>query len=224
MSRLVDAGLIDRLERGSYVVHPRSGRVPVLPVDLVGAWLADEPYAIIGRAAAEQHRLTLDTPSTIEVQLPRSKDPVEFRGVVYVFTRGPLESVTADNVRSRSGAVIASPGKAVALLLTQEAARRGARPPRDAQLALDMLRSGRRLGTWNGTDWAGLVQRHGNAQVARRLGYLLEMLGLPGAEVLTPLRGSSGNKPFSPLYPAEGPIDTRWRLVLNDPALKGAGQ
>ncbi len=221
VSRLVDAGLVDRLERGSYVVHPRSGRVPVLPIDLVAAWLANESYAIVGRAAAEHHRLTLDTPSTVEIQIPRPKRPVDFRGVHFAFTQGSRQSVAADNIETPTRAVVASPAKVIALLLTQESARRGARPQRDTALVLEMLESGRRRGMWSHTDWAGFVQRHGNAQTARRLGFLLDMLHLPGAEDLAPLRGRSGNKPFSPLYPAEGPVDTRWRLVLNDPALEG---
>lgn len=220
--RLANAGLVDRIERGTYVVHPRSGRVPMLPLDLVGAWLAGEPYAVIGWAAAEAHDLTLQTTGVAEVQLTREKAPVEFWSVRYLFTEAASSSVAADNrkIRTQTGTVtVASPGKAIVLLLRQEAARRSARVRDDTRLVLEMLERGLAKRTWAKTDWVRLVGRHGNAQVARRLGYLLELVGVEGAEALLSLRGTSGNKPFAPSLATEGPVSSRWRLVLNDPAV-----
>jgi predicted transcriptional regulator of viral defense system len=223
LSRLADAGLLDRIERGAYLVHPRSGRVPMLPLDLIGAWLGKEPHSVIGWAAAEAHDLTQQTASNIEVQLTREKDPIVFDRIRYLFTEAEPALVSADNVKvsTKSGsASVASPGKTVVLLLRQESARRSARPRNDTRLVLEMLERGKAKGIWKETDWPRLVRRHGSAQVARRLGHLLEFVGVDGAEDLLPLRGRSGNTPFAPALPSAGPISTRWRLVLNDPAIR----
>lgn len=220
--RLAGAGLIDRIERGTYLVHPRSGRVPMLPIDLVGAWLADEPYEVIGWAAAEAHDLTQQTTSVVEVRLTREKAPVEFHGIRYVFTKTGSSSVAADNTKvttTTGTATVASPGKLVVLLLRQEGARRRAHPRDDTRLVLEVLERGIARQIWARTDWVRLVRRHGSAQVARRLGYLLERSGSGAAEALLSLRGTSGNKPFAPSLSAEGPVSTRWRLILNDPGL-----
>ncbi len=227
LSRLAEARLIDRIERGTYLVMPRSGRIPVQPLDLLGSWLRDEPYAVVGLAAAEVHHLSMDTPSTIEVQIARRKAPVTFRGSQFVFTAANKQSVAQDNVRVKVGegtCTVASPGKVVVRLLAQESSRRGMRPSRDASLAAEMLERGRGRDLWSRTDWKSLVMRHGNSLAARRLGYLLDQLGIGGSEDVMPLRGVSGNKPFSPLYPPRGPVSKRWRLVINDPALPPGGR
>lgn len=220
---LAAAGLLERIERGTYLVVPRSGRVLVSPADLVGAWFEAEPYAIVGHAAAEAHRLILDTSSVVEVQLGRSKGSVEFQGIHYVFPQAQADSLCADNVTIKVGRAstwVASPGKIVVLLLNLESARRSERPTRDTRLALEVLERGSVANLWAKTDWVRLVRRHGNAAVARRLGFLLEQTGVPGAAALQPLRGESGNQPFSPLYPATGPVDTRWKMILNDPLVR----
>jgi predicted transcriptional regulator of viral defense system len=223
LHHLAEAGLIERIERGSYLVLPRSGRVLVPPLELVGSWLRKEPYAVIGRAAAEMHRLTLDTSNLAEIQIERSKKAIEFQGVTYAFTRSRSEATRLDNVKvsaGRSSVIVASPGKTLVLLLNLTSARRSERPVRDIRLAIEMLERGRRLGTWAKTDWVRLVVRHGNSHVARRLGFLLERADIPGSESLLALRGQSAATAFSPIYPAEGPRDTRWRLILNDPLVR----
>ena len=220
---LTAAGLLERIERGSYLVPPRAGRTLVVPLDLLGAWFADEPYAVVGHAAAEAHRLTLNTSNVVEVQLGRPKAPVEFQGVRYVFSNAQNESLGADNTVIRTGQVptsVASPGKVLVLLLNHESSRRSERPTRDPRLAIEVLERGVSANRWTKTDWPRLVRRHGNAATGRRLGYLLERAGIPGAEALLPLRGHAGNQVFSPVHPPEGPVNTRWGLVLNDPLVR----
>lgn len=220
---LAEAGLLERIERGTYLVAPRAGRVLVSPVELVGDWFEPEPYAIVGHAAAEAHRLILDTSTVVEVQVGRSKAPVDFQGIHYVFPQAQMDSLRADNVTIKSGQTstsVASPGKIVVLLLNLASARRSERPTRDARLALEVLERGQGANVWEKTDWVRLVRRHGNSAVARRLGFLLEQTGVHGAAALQPLRGKSGNQPFSPLYPATGPVDTRWRMILNEPLVR----
>lgn len=222
LSSLTDAGLLERIERGTYLVVPRAGLVLVPPLELVGSWFADEPYAVIGQAAAEHHGLTLDTPSIVEVQLARPKDPVTFQGVRYVFATAPRESISADNLRIQSGhgtAAIASPAKLLVLLLNHKAARRGKQPTKGTSLAREIVARGASRGLWAKVDWSRLIRRHGSASAARRLGYLLDREGVPGGDVLLKLRGSAGNVPFSPLYPPAGRIDSSWRLILNDPVI-----
>ncbi len=227
LSRLAKAGLVERIERGAYLVEPRSGRVPVLPVDLVGAWFEGEPYAVVGGAAAEVHRLTLDTPSIVEVQVARRKGPVHFRGNLFTFPLGDQQSVAVDNTTVKVGqgsCVVASPGKAVVMLLAHESARHAGGPRSDASLVVEMLERGRLRNLWTRTDWRGLVARHANSVAARRLGHLLDQLGIAGSDSLLTFRGAGGNKAFSPLYPPVGPVDTRWRLILNDPSLPSGGR
>jgi predicted transcriptional regulator of viral defense system len=220
---LTAAGLLERIERGSYLVQPRSGRTLVAPLDLLGAWFADEPYAVVGHAAAEAHRLTLDTSNIVEVQLGRPKAPVEFQGVRYVFSNAQKESLGSDNALIRTGQVpasVASPGKVLVLLLNRESSRRSGRPTRDTRLAIEVLERGASANLWTKTDWPRLVRRHGNAATARRLGFLLERAGITGAEALLPLRGKAGNQSFSSVHPPEGPVNTRWGLILNDPLVR----
>ena len=219
---LTKAGLLERIERGVYFVPPRSGRILISPLELVGAWFADEPHAVVGHAAAEQHRLTLDVSSVVEVQLTRKKHSVAFQGVLYVFSQMARPRLVADNVKvvfDSSTTLVASPGKLVVQLLTNTSSRRSSRATRDTGLVLDVLEAGKRRGLWVRVDWPRLVQRHGTASTVRRLGYLLEQLGIGSAESLLPMRGESGNVVLSPVYPMTGPIDKRWRLVINDPAV-----
>jgi predicted transcriptional regulator of viral defense system len=230
LSAMTRAGLVERVERGTYVVMPRSGRRLIDPADLLPAWLGSSAvgqamaYALIGRAAAEAHRLTLDTPRTIEVQLTRPKEPVDFQGTRYRFTRSSEPDVVHDNVQIevKTGKVnVASPGKTLVLLLRWEASRNADKPAQDTRLALEMLERGETSRVWDKVKWPGLVKRHGNAAACRRLGFLLERQGQSeAAESLRPLIGQSGNVPFNPLYPSKGQVDRRWRLILNDPILE----
>ncbi len=70
LCRLAKAGLVERIERGAYLVEPRSGRVPVLPVDLVGAWFEGEPYAVVGGAAAVSLRSYIESRDGVVVDSP----------------------------------------------------------------------------------------------------------------------------------------------------------
>jgi predicted transcriptional regulator of viral defense system len=217
---LTASGLLERIERGTYLVLPRSGRILVSRLELVGAWFKDEPHVVVGHAAAEYHRVTLDTSTVVEVQLSRAKKPIEFQGVRYVFSKQVKASLLADNVKINLGqttSTVASPGKLLVLLLNQAPSRRSKRATRDTRLALEVIERGVTLRLWAKGDWVRLVRRHGNASTARRLGYLLERAAVPGAESLLALRGNAGNVRYSPIYPPEGHVNTRWRLILNDP-------
>lgn len=217
---LAASGLLERIERGTYLVLPRSGRILVSPLELVGSWFNGEPHVVVGHAAAEYHRVTLDTSSVVEVQLGRAKKPIEFQGVRYVFSKQAEASLLADNVKINLGqttSTVASPGKLLVLLLNQTSSRHSKRATRDTRLALEVIERGVTLRFWAKVDWVRLVRRHGNSSTARRLGYLLERAAIPGAEGLLALRGSAGNVRFSPIYPPEGQVNTRWRVVLNDP-------
>ncbi len=217
--RLAKAGMLERLERGAYLVIPRSGARLAQPLELVGAWFADEPYSVIGAAAAEHHGLTYDTPSTIEVQLARPKhERVEFQGKTYRFVQSRPSSVTSDNMEAAVGsqrAKVASPAKLLVLLLNQQ--RRGPATARDSRLAIEVIERGIARNLWHSVPWDRLIKRHATSATARRLGYLLERYGLPSWERLLALRGRAGYTLFSSLHPEDGPVSPRWRLRLNDP-------
>lgn len=219
--RLVRAGSLERLERGAYLVVPRSGARLVPPLELVGAWFEGEPFVVVGATAAEYHGLTLDTPSVIDVQLARAKrEVVRFQDKVYRFTRSDRESVAADNVVIRAGeqkTSVATPAKLLVLLLNQP--RRGPGTARDSRLAMEVFERGVRSNVWRSVRWARVVRLHGTAATARRLGYLLERFDQPGWDRLLPMRGRAGYSKFSAIHEAVGQVDTRWRLRLNDPVL-----
>jgi predicted transcriptional regulator of viral defense system len=220
--RLARAGALERLERGAYLVVPRSGARLIPPLELVGAWFSHETYAVVGAAAAEHHGLTYDTPSKIEVQLSRAKrEEVSFQGKLYRFVRSRPESVTSDNSSAEVGeqrTIVAAPPKLLVLLLNQH--RRGPGTDRDSRLALEVIERGAARNVWRSVRWDRVARVHGTAATARRLGYLLERYSQPGWEKLLPLRGRAGYTRFSALHPAEGEVDPKWRLLLNDPILK----
>jgi predicted transcriptional regulator of viral defense system len=61
------------------------------------------------------------------------------------------------------------------------------------------------------------AQRLGNRTVFKRLGYLLESLGVDAPELVAAClnRQSSGITDLDPAVPATGHISTRWNLRLN---------
>lgn len=222
--RLSRDGRIVRIEKGIYLVMPRSGPRMVLPDQLVGAWFQGEPHAIIGAAASHYHRLTADTPRVIEVQLARPKAEVTFQGQRYRFTKATPVSVAHDNVRMHfdSGDThMASPGKLVVLMLTRMSARRRPQAHRDLRSVTDILLRGGRLGFWKSIDWPVLVKRHGTPSAARRLGLLLETFGFGLHERLRSSIGTSGNVRLDTTRGEAGyPIDRRWKVVINDPEIR----
>jgi predicted transcriptional regulator of viral defense system len=223
--RLQERGYLERIERGTYRIVPLTGVRAIAPVELVGAWFAEEPHAVIGAAAAEYHGLILDSPTIFEIQLARIKREVRFQGILYRFTRAKQKAVLADNVavtQDRSITRIATPGKLMVLLLAQ--GRRGPQAHNDARLAYEVFLRGIELKKWDHVNWPLLVRRHGNAAVVRRLGYLLERHGIAGAEGLAALRGTAPRTNFSSAYGSTGPISRRWRLRLNDPNLWDASE
>ncbi len=224
-SRLMRGGYLDRIERGLYRVVPLTGASAIDPIELVGAWFAPEPHAIVGPAAAEYHGLILDTPTTVGVQLARPKPrDVVYQRMRYQFTTAARNSVLADNIDVITGRVvthIASPGKLLVLLLAQP--RTGRFAGRDARLATEIVIRGAATDIWKGVNWPSLIMRHGNRAVARRLAFLLEQNHVDGFESLRPLVGNAEITNFSTAHPAVGPVLNRWRLRVNDPALLGAG-
>jgi len=81
--------------------------------------------------------------------------------------------------------------------------RRSGEAKDDIRLVLDVLERGRNKGLWQKTNWAQLVKRHGTTQVARRLGYLLDLVGIDSSALLE-MRGRSGTRPFSLGLPPNG--------------------
>ena len=65
---------------------------------------------------------------------------------------------------------------------------------------------------------AGYAERMGNSAIVKRLGYLVESLGVDvDLEVLSKLRGmiSQGMSALDPARPKKGMYNTRWNLLLN---------
>ena len=78
-------------------------------------------------------------------------------------------------------------------------------------------------GLWHGrdeADWEQLADyagRMGNGAIVKRLGYLLEALGVGPPDFREALRAnlSAGYVALDPLSPPEGRHNARWRLLVN---------
>ena len=81
------------------------------------------------------------------------------------------------------------------------------------QVAKALARAAERIDTTRLTDYA---VRMDSAALCRRLGYLMEAVGLPGAERLQPHLGRTPQVYLSRLLPKQPTFfDKRWRLYVN---------
>ena len=207
LSRMEDDGLVERLERGKYLVIPLSARKGSYTLNefVIGSELV-EPHAISYWSALNYHGLTEQIPNTVFVQTTsrKKKRDLNVFGVRYLIIKISeskffgVEKVWIDNVSINitdkekttvdcldrpeySGGVIE-----VAKALNNEVYDYD----RLSRYAVNMKNSG----------------------VIRRLGFLCDYLGIP---IVLPVIDSRNYLYLDPTMPKKGVTDRKWRLKVN---------
>jgi len=205
-----------RLEKGKYLILP-------LEAGMVGLYSAHEfviaahlvqPYAIAYASALSFHALSDLLPHTVFVATTRRKTEVtvEELGLRFRFiTLAPykffgIQTVTIEDQPVR----ITTPSKTLVDGLDRPELCGGV-----VELAKGLERYAR-----DGANWAQLTadaQRLGNRTVFKRLGYLVEVLGLEVGEWIDRWRAeiSSGETLLDPRYGGRGSYHAGWNLRLN---------
>ena len=207
LHRLEVEGVLERLERGKYIVIPRSSRKGEYTLDeyVIGSMLV-EPHAIAYWSALSYHGLTEQIPGTVFIQTTsRRKNQVLFIfGVKYRIVRvadykffGEKPVWIEDkrvNITDREKTIIdcldhpeycggvSEPAKAL----------------RDNEFNLKILNE--------------YSQRINNTAVIRRLGYLCDLFNIP---IDLPEITSRNYLYLDPTMPRDGETDSDWRLKVN---------
>ena len=212
---LVQGGWLHALDKGRYLIVPLEAgpeRRFTIHEFRLAQHLAPEGY-IAYWTALHHHGLTEQIPRDIWVVSPRRRQPVTLLGVTYNFiTLHPRKRFGIATVWIEGYPVaIANLEKSVvdaldhpeycggiaevAKTLVTAIEERGANPERLSEYALRMQ----------------------NGALLKRLGYLTERLSLPMGDCAAQWRSalSGGRALLDPGRPANGPVDTRWRLCVN---------
>jgi len=207
LSRLEEAGWVERLERGKYMVIPLSARKGEYTLNefVVGSMLV-EPYAVAYWSALHYHGLTEQVPGTVFIQTTARRKRLDSRvfGVQYkvvkiveykffgvddVWIDGSVIKVTA--IEKTIVDCLDHPEYCGGII---EVAKALKNEVFDYRLL------------------AEYSQRINNSGVVRRLGYLCGLfdtqIDLPGVDTRNYLY-------LDPTMPHEGETDSSWRLKVN---------
>jgi predicted transcriptional regulator of viral defense system len=223
LSRLVDKGWLQRLERGLYMLIPLeagperawSESALVIAPHLI------QPTAVAYWSALNYWTMTEQVPRTVFVQSTRRKRPVEVMGIRFRF-------VTVSQARFFGVARRTLDGKAVYVTDREKTLLDAAARP-DLSGGIRFNRPGGRQlaqalrAAYPDVNWGRLddyLTRWGGGAPVKRLGYLVEALALPIPDLEQRLRRwqgmlSQGISLLEPGMGAAGPVVTRWRLRLN---------
>jgi predicted transcriptional regulator of viral defense system len=209
------------IERGKYLVAPRAavgtwGEHPFV----VAAGIAPGDYYISYWSALSHHRLTEQVPRIVYTALcGRRKREVRFQGWRYRFvTLSPAKcyghapaEFTALNGAARVEVEIAEPEKGILDSLDEEQLAGG------FPEIVKALQRGFQNGVLTGSRLVDYAQRYPNATVAVRLGYVLQRLGRPEADVLRPIAERLKHPTFLSLRAGReaARFDPAWRLNVN---------
>lgn len=207
LSRMEDDGLVERLERGKYLVVPLSARKGGYTLNefVIGSQLV-KPYAISYWSALNYHGLTEQIPSTVFIQTTSRKKRRDQRifGVRYLIVKISeprffgFEKAWLDN----SQVIITDREKTIVDCLDRPEYGGGvievAKALNNEVLDYDRL--------------SRYAVRIGNSGVVRRLGYLCEHLGTP---IKLPSIDARSYLYLDPTMPKRGAPDSKWRLKVN---------
>ena len=216
LHRLTQKGWLSRLERGVYLLIPLEagpGRAWTENGWVIAQHLIS-PAAIAYWSALHYWNLTEQIPQEIFVQSTRRKRPAEIAGVRFHF-------ITIIEKRFFGIVAQSAAGKTIRVTdLEKTLVDCAARPELSGgirQLAQALRSVGEQL------NWTQLDQyliRWGGGAVVKRLGFLIEVLRLPGqAERLLRWQAlvKKGISPLEPGAISHGPVRTRWQLCINVP-------
>lgn len=214
LERLQTKGWIRRIRRGRFAVVPLSSgedRSPQLHEFVVAMELVS-PAVIAYWSALNHHGMTEQLPRTVFVATdhPVRRQPGELLGVIYkIVSLKPVKlfgvmkdwiDETPFSVTDREKTIID-----------------GLDLPQYVGGVSEIAKA--LIGSWKALDEKKLreyAEKIGNSAVAKRLGFILETLGLGDVEALRaaiPL--ASGFSPLDPTMPKRGKYNRRWGLLLN---------
>lgn len=208
MRDLVDAGNLQRVRRGAYILRDEAGVLNVDLFQLVDT-LTSPPYLITAGRALSAHGLSDQHFRHVVVLVSAARRSFEWRGdqVHYAVVK-----------RSRLWGWQRSHGPHVAVperaLLDSVARREWGVSLSQSVEALDIS-----LARWPdfAASLASASARYRNAAVSRRLGFLVSRI--VGDEKATPFRSLLGPSKSATLLDSlgasEGPVDSRWGIRIN---------
>ncbi len=208
MTRLVQAGFLDRVARGVFAPRPLGQlgtRAASQDIALaVAAVFAEEPHRIAFRSALDHHGLLAHPARTIQIALPRRVKLQRISGRRLQAIHESSQTIAVGSETAGHGAAVSCVERA----LLESAAR----PTLVGgwTVVASALTSGR-------VDPAKLTALAGELDAdpaVRRLGSLSEVLGLDQvAASLSPPAGDARVLPLDPQAPPEDPwTDERWRV------------
>ena len=207
LSRMEADGLVERLERGKYLVIPLSARKGGYTLNefVIGSELV-EPYAISYWSALNYHGLTEQIPSTVFVQTTsrKKKRDLNVFGVRYLIIKISepkffgVEKVWIDNVSIN----ITDKEKTIVDCLDRPEYCGGV-------IEVAKALNNEVYGSDRLSRYAANMK---NSGVIRRLGYLCDQLGIP---IVLPAINSRNYLYLDPTMPKKGVTDRKWRLKVN---------
>lgn len=220
LHRLASKSWLKRLQRGVYLLVPLEAGPQRAWTEspLVIAPYLIRPAAVAYWSALHYWGLTEQFPRITFVQSTRRKPPVEILGMRFRFVAVKAPRFFGVARRSLNGKPIAVTDREKTLIDCADRPELGGGGLQLAQALQAGLAS---------IDWPQLdayLARWGGGTVVKRLGFLVEHLGLPiprRAERLAEWQQmlSRGVSPLEPGADRSGPVVTRWRLRVNVPAL-----
>lgn len=208
MKRLVDAGLLDRVARGSYSPRPLGElgtRAASQDIAIaVAAVFAEEPHRIGFRSALDHHGLLAHPARTIQVAMPRRVKLTRISGRRLQAIHEPAETIAVGSEQAGAGARVSTVERTLLESATRPSLVGGWTVLASAltQANLDPLKL------------IGLARDLDADLALRRIASLSEALRLDRvAESITPPAEDASLLALDPRAPAENPwTDRRWRV------------
>ncbi len=214
LERLQRKGWIQRIKRGKFAVIPLSSgeeRSPQLHEFLIAMEIIS-PAAIAYWSALNHHGMTEQLPRTVFIATnhPVRHPPEEILGVTFkIISLRPLKffGIIQDWIDERPFWITDK----------EKTIIDGLDLPKYIGGVGEIVKALTR--TWTELDEAKLkdyAAKIGNTAVTKRLGFLMEALGLGNPEVLQkPASLSRGFSPLDPTLPRQGKHNRRWNLLIN---------
>lgn len=203
-------GWLQPIRRGAWAVRSRTLTVAARTVDLIGD-LSGSPHLVTGGYALALSGLSDQAYRTVIVATARRRRDWAWSGEQVHYVQLPDDRLWGGSIRRGSRTTVAESERA---LLDSLAHPRWGVSLAHAVEALDRALSDRehfaeRL--------AAATARYGNAQLARRVGYLVGLLaGEDEAKLFRALRGRSNAAALLAVGAGrQGPVDPTWRVRLN---------
>lgn len=213
LDRLCSKGWISRIKRGRYAVIPLSSgsRSPQIHEFLVAMELVN-PAAIAYFSAMNHHGFTEQLPHTVFVATDHRVSRADRHALGYTFRIVSLRKPRFFGVQrawvNERRFMVTDSEKTIVDALDLPRYAGGIGP---VQAALQT--------SWNEIDESRLreyASRIGNTAVAKRLGFLMEVLGVGDPEALRrSVRLASGYSRLDPTLPSAGKHNRRWGLLIN---------